>query len=65
MKLCALCGNIILALNELAACRKRLEVQGKDKAFVSMLHVLDRCHLDHEVKWALVQKHTADKAEFR
>lgn len=46
-------------------CRENLENQGKDAAFMQMLHNLDRCHMNHEEKWALFIKHTADKAEFR
>ena len=32
---------------------------------MQMLHTLDCSDMDLEAKWALVQKHTADKADFR
>ena len=48
------------------ACRENLQLQGKDAAFMQMLHSLDRCnHTDLDSKWASVMKHTADKADFR
>lgn len=46
------------------AHRENLQLQGKDAAFMQMLHSLDRCHMDLDSKWASVVEHTADKAEF-
>lgn len=47
------------------AHRENLQLQGKDAAFMQMLHSLDRCnHKDLDSKWASVIQHTADKADF-
>jgi hypothetical protein len=51
--------------NHHGICRENLQLQGKDAAFMQMLHSLDRCHMDLDSKWASVVEHTADKAEFR
>ena len=45
--------------------RAKLQQQGQDAGFMQMLHSLDCSDMDLEAKWALVQKHTADKADFR
>ena len=45
--------------------RAKLREQGQDAGFMQMLHTLDCSDMDLEAKWALVQKHTADKADFR
>lgn len=42
-----------------------LEEHSKDAAFMQMLRNLDRCHMDHEEKWSLFTKLSADKADFR
>lgn len=46
------------------AKRESLEMHGRDTDFMQMLRTLDRCHMDHDEKWALFIKHSADKAEF-
>ena len=45
--------------------RQELKDHARDAAFMQMLQNLDRCHMNHDEKWALFTKLSADKLEFR